>query len=449
MTEVEENISEKQTVRSIDKSAHPISQWFGKRNSFWFTLLVSLSAFSLYTCVYAFRKTFAAATFEDLAFFGISYKVLLVTFQVCGYAMSKFFGIKIIAELNPKKRSHGILLMILIAGFSWLLFAIVNAPFNLMFLFFNGLSLGLVWGMVFGYLEGRKTTEVLGAVLSVSFIFSSGLCRSMGGYILRDWNVSENWMPFVASCIFFVPLILFLFLLDKVPPPTQLDEQLRTKRKPMNASERKHFITTFLPGIIMFVLAYMLLTAFRDFRDNFSAEVWKSLGYSNSPGIYTQTEIPVSIGVLIVIGSIMLIRNNKMALMVNHIIIITGMILIGASTFLFELGMIAPPMWMILMGLGLYLGYVPFNSIFFDRMLAAFRYIGTVGFIMYVADSFGYLGSVGVLFLKEFGDNQMSWLEFIMKAGYFIAFSGAILMTGSMFYFHYKHTHWKVIKGEQ
>jgi hypothetical protein len=95
--------------------------------------------------------------------------------------------------------------------------------------------------------------------------------------------------------------------------------------------------------------------------------------------------------------------------------------------------------WMSLIGLGLYLGYVPFNSIFFDRMIAAFQYAGTVGFIMYVADSFGYLGSVGVLFFKEFGFAKVSWLDFFISIGYFISITATALMTGSMVYFHLKH----------
>jgi MFS family permease len=420
-----------------------ITHWLRNTNNFWFVLFTGCAAFFCYTCVYAFRKSFSAATFEGITYLGVSYKVWLVTAQVIGYALSKFIGIKIISELKARARGKGILLMVSIAGLSWFLFAIVPAPYNIIFLFTNGLPLGMVWGMVFGYLEGRRTTEVLGAALSVSFIFSAGLCRSVGAFLIRDWGVPEVWMPFTAAMLFFIPLLIFLWLLNKVPAPSLLDEQLRTKRESMNANERKKFIQEFFPGIVLFVLAYMLLTAFRDFRDNFSAEVWKTLGYGNSPGIFTKTEIPVSIMVLLVMGSIMLIKNNKTALMVNHLIIMFGMILIGASTFAFELQLISAPLWMILIGLGLYLGYVPFNSIFFDRFLAAFRYVGTVGFIMYVADSFGYLASVGVLFYKEFGQPTVSWLNFFISSGYGISVVGTLLIFGSMAYFFYKHKNWE------
>jgi len=421
----------------------PITRWLKQKNAFWFALYATLMAFCLYTCVYAFRKTFSVATFEGISYWGHSYKVWLVTFQVVGYAGSKFVGIKIISELKAASRAIGILIMIGIAGISWLLFGLVPPPYNIFFLFTNGLPLGLVWGMVFGYLEGRRFTEVLGAGLSVSVIFSAGFAKSVGGFIMRDWGTSETWMPFVTSCVFVGPLLLFLWLLDKLPPPSALDETLRTRRQPMKWDERKKFVRTFWPGIVLFTLAYVLLTTFREFRDNFSAEVWKKLGYGDSPEIFTTTEIPVSITVLIVMGSLMMIKNNKLALMVNHLIIFLGMILIGLSTFLFERQYISPMAWMILIGLGLYLGYVPFNSIFFDRLLAAFKYVGTVGFTMYIADSFGYLGSVGVLFFKEFGYAELSWLNFFISSGYIISVAGSILIAGSMLYFHFRHRQWK------
>jgi len=427
---------------SMVYSNSSITRWLQQTNSFWFALYATAMAFSLYTCVYAFRKTFSVATFDGIAYAGISYKVWLVTFQVIGYALSKFVGIKVISELKASSRSVGIVSMVMIAGISWLLFAIVPPPYNIIFLFTNGFPLGLVWGMIFGYLEGRRYTEVLGAGLSVSFIFSAGLAKSSGAFIMRDWGVSEMWMPFVTSCVFLAPLLLFLWLLDKLPPPSELDEKLRTRRQPMNTSERKNFVRSFWPGLIFFTLTYMLLTTFREFRDNFAAEVWKSLGYGDSPEIFTATEIPVSIAVLAVMASLMIIKNNQRAFMVNHLIIFIGLTLIGVSTFLFQHQLISPPIWMILIGLGLYLGYVPFNSIFFDRLLAAFKYAGTVGFLIYVADAFGYLGSIGVLFFKEFGYAEVSWLDFFFSAGYLISIFGSILIGASMFYFHWKHKRW-------
>lgn len=427
----------------VSSASSSITRWLSRTNGFWFALYASVMAFCLYTCIYAFRKAFPVATFDNMSYWGISYKVWLVTFQVIGYSASKFAGIKIISELKPASRSTGILLMASIAGVAWLCFALVPPPYNIIFLLINGFPLGLVWGMIFGYLEGRRYTEVLGAGVSVSFIFSAGLAKSVGGFIMRDWGITEMWMPFVTACVFFIPLIVFLWFLDKLPPPSKYDEELRTKRQPMDTSDRKTFVSNFWPGMILFTLAYMLLTIYRDFRDNFSADVWKSLGYSNSPEIFATTEIPITVAVLIVMGSIMVIKNNKLALMVNHFIILFGMILIGMSTLLFEQGRITAPVWMILIGMGLYLGYVPFNSILFDRLLATFKHIGTVGFLIYVADAFGYVGSIGVLFFKEFGYAKLSWLDFFISGGYLISIFGSLTISGSLLYFHFKHQRWQ------
>lgn len=424
----------------LKKINHHISGWIGAQTGFWFALYASISAFCLYTCIFALRKTFGVATYEGIAFAGHSFKVWMVVFQVMGYMLSKFIGIKVVSELNPSSRASGILMMVSIASLSWLFFAITPAPYSLIFLFFNGLPLGMVWGMVFGYLEGRKMTEVLGASLSVSFIFSSGFAKTIGGLLMVDWGVSEMWMPFVSCALFLPPLLFFLFLLNKIPPPNSEDEALRTKRKPMTGEERKKFTLTFLPGLVLLILSYMLLTAYRDFRDNFSAEIWKTLGYGDKPSIFAQTESIISLVVLVVIASLMVIKNNFKALVINHIIVILGMGMVGLGTWTYEKQWIDAPTWMVMVGMGLYFGYIQFNSIFFDRLIATFRYVSTVGFLIYLADSFGYVGSVGVLMYKEFGQANLSWLSFFIQSSYVLAFAGSVLMLCSLVYFIVKQS---------
>jgi hypothetical protein len=72
------------------------------------------------------------------------------------------------------------------------------------------------------------------------------------------------------------------------------------------------------------------------------------------------------------------IKNNFKAMIINHIIVLAGFILVGVSTLAFERELISAPVWMVLVGMGLYFGYIQFNSIFFDRLIATFRYVSTV-----------------------------------------------------------------------
>ena len=49
---------------------------------------------------------------------------------------------------------------------------------------------------------------------------------------------------------------------------------------------------------------------------------------------------------------------------------------------------------MVLIGLGAYLAYVPYNTLFFERMMASTRFVGTAVFAIALADAAGYTGSV-------------------------------------------------------
>jgi hypothetical protein len=63
-----------------------------------------IAAFGAYFCRYAFRKPFAAGAYADVGIFGLQTKTLLVTSQVLGYTLSKFVGIKVIAEMRAERR---------------------------------------------------------------------------------------------------------------------------------------------------------------------------------------------------------------------------------------------------------------------------------------------------------------------------------------------------------
>ncbi|MCW5907091.1 MAG: hypothetical protein KIS94_04475 [Chitinophagales bacterium] len=400
-------------------------------------VFAALAAFCTYSCMYAFRKPFTAATYSGQTFAGIDLKILLVISQLIGYTLSKFLGIRYVSEMKHGYRAIGIIGLIAFAGLMLLLFALSTAPLNIFFMFLNGIPLGMVWGLVFSYIEGRRATEFMGSVLAISFIFSSGMVKSAGKWLMNDWQVSEFWMPFGTAALFFLPMAFFVFLLEQIPSPTKEDKNLRTERLPMSAKERSAFVKHFLPGIIVLVLTYVLLSIIRDFRDNFVADIWKELS-ENSAAIFTKTEVPISIAVLACMSMLMLVRSNFRALQINHYMVIAGFLLTGCSTYLYTHDTITAENWMILNGLGLYLGYIPFNVVFFERLIAAARKPANVGFLIYIADSFGYLGSIFILLFKNFGQAKMSYGNFFIQALYVASIAGAMLTLFSLFYFNRK-----------
>ncbi len=397
----------------------------------------AIIAFCTYSCMYAFRKPFTAATFDGESYAGINLKILFIIAQLAGYTLSKFLGIRIVSEMKHHHRASGIIGLISFSAVGLLILPFVPAPFNILCFFFNGIPLGMVWGLVFSYLEGRRATEFMGSVLAVSFIFSSGFVKSIGKWLMKDMHVTEYWMPFVTAMIFFVPMLIAVFLLEQTPHPNKDDREHRSPRLPMTGAERREFISHFLPGIIVLVLTYVLLSVIRDFRDNFVADIWKELGFDNA-SIFTTTETPISVAVLFCMSLIMLVKNNFRALQINHYMVIIGFAIAGISTYAFTHHQISAFYWMVLNGLGLYLGYIPFNVVFFERLIASTRKPANVGFLIYIADSFGYLGSIGVLLFKNFGHAEMSYSNFFINALYMASVAGIILTLFSLVYFNQK-----------
>ena len=402
-------------------------------------LYAAVVVFLAYTMIFGFRKSFTIATFDGLTIAGYSYKTVLVIFQMFGYLLAKFYGIKYISELKRTGRGKIILLLTGVAWISWLFFALIPPPFNIVFLFINGFPLGILWGVVFSYVEGRKSTDFIGATLAVSFIFAAGFVKSVGSWLMVSFGISEFWVPFYTGLVFALPLVLFVFLMERIPPPNEDDVAFRAERIAMTPSDRKNFTKEFLGGLIACVLIYCFATIFRDIRDNFSAEMWKEMGFFNKPALFTQTETPITLVVLVLIGSMVMIKNNFLALKTAHWFILAGFILAGACTVLFMREVISPIWWMTLVGLGLYMVYIPFNAVFFDRLISTFRYASNVGFLIYIADSFGYVGSIGVLMSKEIFKIQLNWVTFFSNSVVVLSIIGSILTLFSLYYFAKKY----------
>ena len=399
----------------------------------------AITVFLTYTMVFGFRKSFTVATFDGMEIGGYSYKTLLVLSQMLGYMLAKFYGIKYISELKRHSRGRIILVLSAIAWLCWLFFAVIPPPYNIAFLFINGFPLGMLWGVVFSYVEGRRSTDFIGATLAVSFIFASGFVKTVGAWLMVNFNVTEFWVPFYTGLIFVAPLIIFVYMIEKIPQPDREDVADRMIRVPMTSENRKEFVKMFLPGLVACILIYSFATIFRDIRDNFGAEMWKEMGFFDKPELFSQTEIPITITVLVLIGSMVLIRDSFKAFMLSHLFIAIGFIFAGLSSYLFINGLLPPVWWMTIVGLGLYMVYIPFNSVFFDRFIATFKYAGNVGFLIYLADSFGYVGSIGVLMSKEIFKVKLNWVTFFSNSVIILSILGLVLTIFSSIYFMDKY----------
>lgn len=417
------------------------------------------AAFSTYFCMYAFRKPFAAAKFEGEFFSGteVQLKTALVISQIIGYALSKFIGIKVCSEAGGARRARLLLWLIAWAEGALILFAVLPSNWRVIPIFLNGLPLGMVWGLVVSYLEGRRTSELLLAGLSCSYIVSSGIVKDFAralmngaaaswwehvpvvGSTIARWStsVSEAWMPAVTGLYFLLPFLGSVWMLKQIPQPDARDVKERVERKPMGRSERLAFVRQFALGIFLLCGAYFFLTAYRDFRDNYQVELFEGLGYSYAQNktIITRAETLVMFGVLGALALLNLFRENRVGLIAAFGVMTGGMILMGVSTLLLDAKLISGFWWMTLIGLGSYLAYVPYGSLLFDRLIASTGVVGTAVFAIYVADAVGYTGSVGIQLYKDLAESHTSRLLFFKGFTYFMSTVGTICLIWSCGYF--------------
>lgn len=420
------------------KAAHalnpgPAISRFLDRNQPAFIFWALIASFGAYFCMYAFRKPFSTGLYEDLALWGISYKTVLILTQVAGYMSSKFIGIKIISELKPSNRAFLALLLVGIAHLSLLLFGITPYPYNFIFLFFNGLPLGMMYGVLFNYLEGRRFTETIVMGLGICIIIASGILKTVYIEIHGLFpGISEFWMPFVIGCIFLPLFFFFIWMMSVLPPPNEEDIAQRTVREPMTSLDKQQVIRQFGIPVACYVLVYAMLTMVRDFRDNFAIEIWNEIDAGWKSSVLAQTELISGVIVLGVIGSLSMVKDNRICFALINGIMLSGLAMAGVATFLYKQEGISGYHWFLMLGTGTFLAYITAQTVLFERLIALFRIKSNAGFLIYLCDSTGYLGSVGLLVYKEFFARKLQWSETLSAFVNFQTTAGILLMVACL-----------------
>jgi hypothetical protein len=93
---------------------------------------------------------------------------------------------------------------------------------------------------------------------------------------------------------------------------------------------------------------------------------------------------------------------------------------------------------MLLVGMGMFLAYTPIQVVLFERMIAVFKIKANAGFFVYICDSVGYLGSVGLLLYKEFFMKNLSWAKVLMQFSYLLTGICILLLVLSAIFFNRK-----------
>ncbi len=395
--------------------------------------LLGIASFAVYVGMYFIRKPITALDYQSDEISGLSYKVAVIVAQILGYTLSKFIGIRTVSATTVERRTVMIVILAASAMGFLLVFALSSPAIGLIAMFLNGMSLGLIWGLLFAFVEGRNATDLIGVFLSTSFILASGAAKSVTVFLTTVINVSNAWAPLCASfCA--IPLIGFgLWLLNRLPPPTEDEKRSRSVRRAMSREDRGMMFRVMFWSLIPLTLLYVVLTVYRDIRDSFMVDIFHELRLPAEPALFARLEIAVTLIVLVILFFVARIRRHRNAVRTQLLLLLSSAILVGVSTVLFYKNSISPEVWMILTGVSTYIAYIPFNSMLFERLIALYRLEGTVGFLMYFADSFGYLASCTLYVGASIFETSIDWTGLFLRTGQTYVIAAPILLIVAVF----------------
>jgi hypothetical protein len=149
---------------------------------------------------------------------------------------------------------------------------------------------------------------------------------------------------------------------------------------------------------------YLLISLLRSIRSDYAAEIWTGLlgkEVKTPPEVYTSSEMVVALMVMLANGLCFLIKDNRKAFLVALAIGGLGAALIVAGVAAWHYGFLDGFAFMVIVGIGLYLPYVAVHTTIFERLIAMTRDRGNLGYLMYLADSIGYLSYVAVVVVAK------------------------------------------------
>lgn len=406
-------------------------------SDFLFILWAGGAALLSYSLVYALRKPYTAAMFDGFEVFGMDYKVVVTIAQIVGYVISKFIGIKLISELKRENRLKYILCFIVLAEVSLVLFGLLPAPYNIGAMLLNGLSLGCMWGIIFSFIEGRRMTDILASLLGVSMVISSGTAKSAGLYVMNSLNISEFWMPALIGAVALPLLALLGYVLNTLPQPTAEDIAMKSERETLNGEQRWQLFRNFMPFLTLLFIANVVLVILRDIKEDFLVKIIDVSNYSS--WMFAQVDSVVTVIILVIFGLMVFVKSNLKALTVLLSLIIVCMVVMSVVSFGHEQLHLNPVTWLFIQSLCLYMAYLTFQTIFFDRFIACFKIRGNVGFFIAMNDFLGYTGTVIVLVIKEFMSPDINWAVFYNQMAGYVGIICLVAFICSLVYLHQRY----------
>lgn len=290
-----------------------------------------------------------------------------------------------------------------------------------------------VYGGLLTYIEGRRSTERLLAVLSGFYIFAGNLSRGTSSLVLQ-FGVAPRAMPLIVGATACVVSCLLLAYTDGQPGPTDADIASRSKRTQMTAEERWGFCKRWSTLLVFSIIAYATMATLRSFRDFYTQQIFSAaLGVSSDEvpsWLYFVVDVPGAVLSSLALVWMNTVEDHQIAICRLFQIQLVSISFALGSTLLFLGNVIGGVVWQISLGVGIYLAYALMQTPVFERVFAVTKTQGTCAFLVFLSDGCGYFSTVCLLLYQNFG--PLSGNQQILFVYLGVLVGGAVLMLFSV-----------------
>jgi len=254
------------------------------------------------------------------------------------------------------------------------------------------------WSFLQRFVEGRTHTEAIVALVSFSYIGVSGIVKSVGVKLL-GYGLSERSM--VVACVLFGVALGTASALVVVaqPPPSATDLRRRGPRQRITSlrAEGAMLFRRYGLGLSLSILAYVLCGTLRAYRDYFQLELFAAAEVEGVTSAFAMSEGTISVLVLSICALFSRVQSNSRAMHVIIAATVAGGALVAGLTLAWRAGRVCGFPWIVGVGCGTFLSYVPLGTMLFDRVLSAAEEHVTSTFLALVSDTCVLVGTAALL----------------------------------------------------
>lgn len=262
----------------------------------------------------------------------------------------------------------------------------------------------MLYGGLVSYVEGRRSTEVLVAVVHFFSTAAPSASRGVATAALA-MGMEQCWMPALIAAAFLPATLGLLWALDRSPAPTAEDVAQRRPRRAMSAEERSAFLLAFRPGLVLIIASYAMLAALRFFRDLYSRDIFTAANHGQQPSAlaFALADLPGATFTSIALVLFSRVEDGGRALLRMHLAMLAFLAVAAGSTVLYAGGYVDGVSWQLALGTGIYGAYSIGGVPLFDRLISISGLSGaTCTFLVFLSDMCGYIAAVSLLLWKTF-----------------------------------------------